>query len=77
MGDDPASFELTESLGEQGPAGPGDATMDLVEATRPDHQLADDQRRPTVAQNVDRGRYRAVLPATSHPSSVLLVDATR
>ena len=43
----------------------------------PDHQLADDQRGPAVAEHVDPGSDRAVLAAASHPLMVLLRRGVR
>lgn len=66
MGHQPAALELPQPLGEQVAADPGNSAVDLVESAGTDHQLANDQRSPPVAQHVHPARDRAVLPAAHH-----------
>jgi hypothetical protein len=53
MADEAAALEQPEPLREQGPADPGNAPVDLVEAAGAHHELADDQWRPPVTQHFD------------------------
>jgi hypothetical protein len=64
--DQAASLQRPQALREQGPAHPGDAAMDLVEAGGPHHQLPDDQGRPTIPEHVDPDGDRAVVRVARH-----------
>ena len=62
----PAPLEQSEPLSEHGPADPGNPPVDFVEATGANHEFADNQRRPPIAQHLDACRDRAVVRVVRH-----------
>jgi len=68
--DDPEALELSESLREQGAGEPGRALEDLAEGLAAQLQVADDQRCPTLRENLRATGDRAVLAVGPHDCSV-------
>jgi hypothetical protein len=64
--DERTTFEHAEPLHEQRPAHLLHAAMDLVEPGRTDHELADHQWRPSIAQHLDGRGDRAVVGISRH-----------
>jgi len=68
--DDAKAFEMLEPLREQGTGEPGRAREDLAEGLATQIQIADDQRRPSLGEQLRATGDRAVLPVGPHESSV-------
>lgn len=68
--DDAESFELLEPLREHGAGEPGRSLQDLTEAGAPQIQVADDQRRPALGEDLGATSDGAVLAVCPHDASV-------
>ena len=68
--DDAEPFELLEPLREQGAGEPGRALQDLTEASATQVQVADDQRRPALGEDLGATGDGAVLAVGPHDASV-------
>src|SRR5512145_8491 len=64
--DDTDPFELLQPLREQGTGESGRALQDLTEALAADVQVADDQRRPALGEDLGAAGDRAVLAVGPH-----------
>src|SRR6266545_7012965 len=64
------AFELLEPLREHGAREPGRALQDPTEASAAQVQVADDQRRPALGEDLGATRDGAVLAVGSHRASV-------
>ena len=64
--DQAGALELVEALGQDGPRHPGQPAGDLVEPARADEQVAHDEQRPAVTQDLEGPGDRAVLPVPRH-----------
>ena len=69
--DDAEAFELLEPLREQGAGESGRTLEDLAEGLTAQMQVADDQRRPTLSEDLRATGDRAVLAVRPHERSVL------
>src|SRR5262249_28413848 len=67
--DDAEAFEVLEPLGEQGTGEPGRAREDLAERLAAQLQIADDQRRPSLGEQLRAAGDRAVLTIGPHESA--------
>src|SRR6266542_1706290 len=68
--DDAEAFELPEPLREQGAGESGRTLEDLAEGLTAQMQVADDQRRPTLSEDLRATGDRAVLAVGPHERSV-------
>ena len=68
--DDAEAFELLEPLREERVGEPGRTLEDLAECFAAQMQVADDQRRPTLSEDLRATSDRAVLPVGPHEHSV-------
>jgi hypothetical protein len=69
--DDAEALELLEPLREQGVGEPRCTLQDLAEALTAQVQVADDQRRPTLGEDLRATGDGAVLAVGPHEGSVL------
>jgi hypothetical protein len=67
---DAEALELLEPLREQGAGESGRTLEDLAEGLTPQIQVADDQRRPTLREDLRATGDRAVLAVGPHERSV-------
>ena len=68
--DDPGALELPQPLGEQPAREAGGAVGDLVEGLTADEDIAKDDDRPALSQELGRPRDGAVLPVGPHLGSL-------
>ena len=68
--DNAEAFELLEPLREQGAGESGRTLEDLAEGLTAQMQVADDQRRPTLSEDLRATGDRAVLAVGPHERSV-------
>src|SRR5215831_11577767 len=68
--DDAEAFEVLEPLGEQGTGEPGRAREDLAEGLAAQLQIADDQRRPSLGEELRATGDRAVLTVGPHEPNI-------
>src|SRR4029450_8591557 len=73
----PGAFEPPEPLGEQGAGEPGSTLQDRPEGLAAEMQVADDQRRPTLGEDLRAAGDRAVLTVGPHECSVAECPARR
>ena len=68
--DEASTLEHSQSLGKERSTHPGYSSMDLIEAAGANHEFSDDQRRPSIAQDFDPDRDRAVLLVVRHSAMI-------
>src|SRR5215470_13545903 len=68
--DDAEAFEVLEPLREQGTGEPGRAREDLAEGLAAQMQIADDQRRPSLGEQLRATGDRAVLTVGPHKPNI-------
>jgi hypothetical protein len=60
--DDPVTLEPAQPVGQQVLRDAGQPFLQLVEARRAAEELSEDQNRPAITDDVERGRHRTELP---------------
>jgi hypothetical protein len=68
--DDSAPLQRVEPLGQEVPGDPRDAAMDIGESPAAHHQLAQDERSPTLGEDLGTKRYGAELSVARHAPKV-------
>src|SRR5204862_2534404 len=72
-GDDAVLLENLETLREHIGSDPLEGALEILEAPRPGEQVADDQQRPALAEQLERLGHRTALAITlGHGASIVL-----
>jgi FAD/FMN-containing dehydrogenase len=74
---DPCALERRQPIHEEAAGDPGQSTAELVEVSGPAEELADDQRRPPLGEELGPSRDRAKLAIARHKGKVDAAEARR